>query len=246
MGTCPLAHWIRAWNSSRHDDPALQPEVCRWLGQLPLRTLAIIAMGRSHRVHGTYFVVLFSCLIAISLNINNFHLPFLFAGLTSGTIGFMESEEIRHSRDTRARAAMVAKGTDWSDFRIKPAILTRSSENKKPFFDSSTDQQVITSPGVTAYLHCRVRNLGSKVVSIKQPMLHLTIIGINDERRFCIAGIVDTPEGFPYIDSRSIQVYELWPVYGTTQGRHGRLDVTNITADGGGSRTVRVPSQFIA
>ncbi|CAL8138206.1 unnamed protein product [Orchesella dallaii] len=35
----------------------------------------------------------------------------------------------------------------------------------KPYFENSTKREVTTTVGQTAYLHCRVRNLGDRAVS---------------------------------------------------------------------------------
>lgn len=36
----------------------------------------------------------------------------------------------------------------------------------QPYFDNSTRRETTTTVGQTAYLHCRVRNLGDRAVSI--------------------------------------------------------------------------------
>lgn len=56
-----------------------------------------------------------------------------------------------------------------------------------PYFDNSTRRDVITTVGQTAYLHCRVRNLGDRAVSwIRKRDLHILTVGIltytNDQR----------------------------------------------------------------
>lgn len=49
---------------------------------------------------------------------------------------------------------------DLSDADIEPLIIDRG-----PFFDKSASANVTALVGKTAYLNCRVRNLGNKTVS---------------------------------------------------------------------------------
>ncbi|XP_014212903.1 zwei Ig domain protein zig-8-like [Copidosoma floridanum] len=56
-----------------------------------------------------------------------------------------------------------------------------------PYFDNSTKRETTTTVGQTAYLHCKVRNLGDRAVSwIRQRDLHILTVGIltytNDQR----------------------------------------------------------------
>ncbi|CAG7820959.1 unnamed protein product [Allacma fusca] len=49
----------------------------------------------------------------------------------------------------------------------------------KPYFENSTKREVTTTVGQTAYLHCRVRNLGDRAVSwIRKRDLHILTVGI--------------------------------------------------------------------
>ncbi|GLH05669.1 Uncharacterized protein GBIM_11241 [Gryllus bimaculatus] len=57
----------------------------------------------------------------------------------------------------------------------------------QPYFDNSTRREMTTTVGQTAYLHCRVRNLGDRAVSwIRKRDLHILTVGIltytNDQR----------------------------------------------------------------
>lgn len=57
----------------------------------------------------------------------------------------------------------------------------------QPYFDNSTRREVTTTVGQSAYLHCRVRNLGDRAVSwIRKRDLHILTVGIltytNDQR----------------------------------------------------------------
>ncbi|XP_046400610.1 hemicentin-1-like isoform X2 [Ischnura elegans] len=57
----------------------------------------------------------------------------------------------------------------------------------QPYFDNSTKREMTTTVGQTAYLHCRVRNLGDRAVSwIRKRDLHILTVGIltytNDQR----------------------------------------------------------------
>ncbi|XP_044727654.1 limbic system-associated membrane protein-like [Chrysoperla carnea] len=57
----------------------------------------------------------------------------------------------------------------------------------QPYFDNSTRRETTTTVGQTAYLHCRVRNLGDRAVSwIRKRDLHILTVGIltytNDQR----------------------------------------------------------------
>lgn len=57
----------------------------------------------------------------------------------------------------------------------------------QPYFDNSTKREVVTTVGQSAYLHCRVRNLGDRAVSwIRKRDLHILTVGIltytNDQR----------------------------------------------------------------
>ncbi|CAG9855362.1 unnamed protein product [Phyllotreta striolata] len=56
-----------------------------------------------------------------------------------------------------------------------------------PYFDNSTKREYVTNVGQTAYLHCRVGNLGDRAVSwIRKRDLHILTVGIltytNDQR----------------------------------------------------------------
>uniref|UniRef100_A0A8D8YMS9 Protein sidekick-1 n=1 Tax=Cacopsylla melanoneura TaxID=428564 RepID=A0A8D8YMS9_9HEMI len=49
----------------------------------------------------------------------------------------------------------------------------------QPYFDNSTRRDITTTVGQTAYLHCRVRNLGDRAVSwIRKRDLHILTVGI--------------------------------------------------------------------
>ncbi|XP_071643609.1 opioid-binding protein/cell adhesion molecule homolog isoform X1 [Temnothorax longispinosus] len=57
----------------------------------------------------------------------------------------------------------------------------------QPYFDNTTKRETTTTVGQSAYLHCRVRNLGDRAVSwIRQRDLHILTVGIltytNDQR----------------------------------------------------------------
>ncbi|KAI4483716.1 hypothetical protein M0804_007976 [Polistes exclamans] len=57
----------------------------------------------------------------------------------------------------------------------------------QPYFDNTTKRETTTTVGQTAYLHCRVRNLGDRAVSwIRKRDLHILTVGIltytNDQR----------------------------------------------------------------
>lgn len=57
----------------------------------------------------------------------------------------------------------------------------------QPYFDNSTRRDMTTTVGQSAYLHCRVRNLGDRAVSwIRKRDLHILTVGIltytNDQR----------------------------------------------------------------
>ena len=57
----------------------------------------------------------------------------------------------------------------------------------QPYFDNSTRREMTTTVGQSAYLHCRVRNLGDRAVSwIRKRDLHILTVGIltytNDQR----------------------------------------------------------------
>ncbi|KAK6631559.1 hypothetical protein RUM44_006087 [Polyplax serrata] len=57
----------------------------------------------------------------------------------------------------------------------------------QPYFDNSTKRDVVTTVGQSAYLYCRVRNLGDRAVSwIRKRDLHILTVGIltytNDQR----------------------------------------------------------------
>ncbi|XP_046678213.1 uncharacterized protein LOC124366048 isoform X2 [Homalodisca vitripennis] len=57
----------------------------------------------------------------------------------------------------------------------------------QPYFDNSSRREVTTTVGQSAYLHCRVRNLGDRAVSwIRKRDLHILTVGIltytNDQR----------------------------------------------------------------
>ncbi|XP_059479550.1 hemicentin-1 [Neocloeon triangulifer] len=57
----------------------------------------------------------------------------------------------------------------------------------QPYFENSTKRDTTTTVGQTAYLHCRVRNLGDRAVSwIRKRDLHILTVGIltytNDQR----------------------------------------------------------------
>ncbi|XP_063233103.1 limbic system-associated membrane protein-like isoform X2 [Bacillus rossius redtenbacheri] len=57
----------------------------------------------------------------------------------------------------------------------------------QPYFDNSTRRETTTTVGQSAYLHCRVRNLGDRAVSwIRKRDLHILTVGIltytNDQR----------------------------------------------------------------
>ncbi|KAI5726265.1 hypothetical protein M8J77_026105 [Diaphorina citri] len=71
------------------------------------------------------------------------------------------------------------------DKLIKAVIDSQSSHNyweqpfSQPYFDNSTRRDVTTTVGQTAYLHCRVRNLGDRAVSwIRKRDLHILTVGI--------------------------------------------------------------------
>lgn len=56
-----------------------------------------------------------------------------------------------------------------------------------PFFDNTSQREVTTTVGKSAYLHCRVKNLGDRAVSwIRKRDLHILTVGIitytNDQR----------------------------------------------------------------
>ncbi|KAI5722125.1 hypothetical protein M8J76_004026 [Diaphorina citri] len=68
---------------------------------------------------------------------------------------------------------------------LKAVIDSQSSHNyweqpfSQPYFDNSTRRDVTTTVGQTAYLHCRVRNLGDRAVSwIRKRDLHILTVGI--------------------------------------------------------------------
>ncbi|XP_012250737.1 basement membrane-specific heparan sulfate proteoglycan core protein-like isoform X2 [Athalia rosae] len=57
----------------------------------------------------------------------------------------------------------------------------------QPYFDNTTKRETTTTVGQSAYLHCRVRNLGDRAVSwIRKRDLHILTVGIltytNDQR----------------------------------------------------------------
>ncbi|XP_047004893.1 limbic system-associated membrane protein-like [Schistocerca americana] len=57
----------------------------------------------------------------------------------------------------------------------------------QPYFDNNTRRETTTTVGQSAYLHCRVRNLGDRAVSwIRKRDLHILTVGIltytNDQR----------------------------------------------------------------
>ncbi|KAJ8669423.1 hypothetical protein QAD02_000682, partial [Eretmocerus hayati] len=57
----------------------------------------------------------------------------------------------------------------------------------QPYFDNATKRETTTTVGQSAYLHCRVRNLGDRAVSwIRKRDLHILTVGIltytNDQR----------------------------------------------------------------
>ncbi|KAF6210585.1 hypothetical protein GE061_013691 [Apolygus lucorum] len=57
----------------------------------------------------------------------------------------------------------------------------------QPYFDNSTKREVTTTVGQSAYLHCRVRNLGDRAVSwIRKRDLHILTAALltytNDQR----------------------------------------------------------------
>ena len=57
----------------------------------------------------------------------------------------------------------------------------------QPYFDNSSRRDMTTTVGQSAYLHCRVRNLGDRAVSwIRKRDLHILTVGIltytNDQR----------------------------------------------------------------
>ncbi|XP_046610546.1 basement membrane-specific heparan sulfate proteoglycan core protein-like isoform X2 [Neodiprion virginianus] len=57
----------------------------------------------------------------------------------------------------------------------------------QPYFDNTTRRETTTTVGQSAYLHCRVRNLGDRAVSwIRKRDLHILTVGIltytNDQR----------------------------------------------------------------
>ncbi|KAJ1522293.1 hypothetical protein ONE63_002592 [Megalurothrips usitatus] len=57
----------------------------------------------------------------------------------------------------------------------------------QPYFDNTTKRDVTTTVGQSAYLHCRVRNLGDRAVSwIRKRDLHILTVGLqtytNDQR----------------------------------------------------------------
>ncbi|KAL2751003.1 hemicentin-1-like isoform X1 [Vespula maculifrons] len=57
----------------------------------------------------------------------------------------------------------------------------------QPYFDNTTKRETTTTVGQTAYLYCRVRNLGDRAVSwIRKRDLHILTVGIltytNDQR----------------------------------------------------------------
>nr|XP_018914408.1 PREDICTED: hemicentin-2-like [Bemisia tabaci] len=78
-----------------------------------------------------------------------------------------------------------------SGYVLEPALHMShnywESTFSQPYFDNSTRREMTTTVGQTAYLHCRVRNLGDRAVSwIRKRDLHILTVGIltytNDQR----------------------------------------------------------------
>ncbi|XP_014483389.1 PREDICTED: T-lymphocyte activation antigen CD86-like [Dinoponera quadriceps] len=68
-----------------------------------------------------------------------------------------------------------------------PSSYWEQGPFSQPYFDNTTKRETTTTVGQSAYLHCRVRNLGDRAVSwIRQRDLHILTVGIltytNDQR----------------------------------------------------------------
>ncbi|XP_037924649.1 basement membrane-specific heparan sulfate proteoglycan core protein-like isoform X1 [Hermetia illucens] len=89
------------------------------------------------------------------------------------------------------------------------------SPNIQPFFENSTNRDLIAAVGRTAQLHCKVRNLGDRAVSwIRKRDLHILTIGImtyTNDQRFTAMHMDDTDEWILKIVSvqpRDTGIYE--------------------------------------
>ncbi|CAM1311520.1 Uncharacterised protein g5717 [Pycnogonum litorale] len=86
----------------------------------------------------------------------------------------------RHSSHERSVDAVHVQGYFPKRWDPQAAAYTMKSgiDNQKPYFDESTSRNVTTTTLKTAYLHCRVRNLGGRTVSwIRKKDLHILTIG---------------------------------------------------------------------
>lgn len=84
-----------------------------------------------------------------------------------------------------------------------------------PLFDNSTNRDVIATVGQTAYLNCRVLNLGDRAVSwIRKRDLHILTIGImtytNDQRFQSehVEGSNDWQLKISYVQEKDSGIYE--------------------------------------
>ncbi|KAJ8669388.1 hypothetical protein QAD02_000647, partial [Eretmocerus hayati] len=90
-------------------------------------------------------------------------------------------------------AVKSSDGGGEGDETFSNSILEQQSTSyweqsfSQPFFDNTTKKDTTTTIGQSAYLHCRVRNLGDRAVSwIRKRDLHILTVGIltytNDQR----------------------------------------------------------------
>lgn len=74
------------------------------------------------------------------------------------------------STNTWIFAECSAKGGGGSIVEHHPSSYWEQPFSQ-PYFDNTTKRETITTVGQTAYLHCRVRNLGDRAVSIKKTVI---------------------------------------------------------------------------